>query len=460
MIQARSRRAVGSGVQRPSPRTAGRPHARRGAAARLLAFALVGATALPATATAQDWSLTGRFAQGFSAETNRTLDNEGDDTSFGSTTTLGLEAAYLTPRTRWGLSTGVALRAFTGGDSDEDVDIASPRLNGSVAHVGIGWRLTGNASFRRSNTSFNSIADAVEFPIDPGGGDGGGDGGGGDGGGDAGGGDGGGGDGGGGIGTDIVSDEDATRTDISFATGLTLNLTQLDTVSFNFGSSIVRFSENDADLEPSTSFFGGANFSRRLTQRTSLNTGLSLRQFQIDDERNTSSIGFTAQAGISRQVSPRMSASFSAGATLSRIERDAFGILPAETTTTISPSGTASITYQEGETRIGLSLTQAVTPDSDGDINDRTSIGFRFSQPINRTQSVSLSSGLSRSSSTDGDGDSGTDIGFEVSPSYSIRLTEDWQASVSYRFRLGNDDNGTAISNGVFLNVSRPLVLY
>ncbi|MEM9780997.1 MAG: hypothetical protein AAF899_00835 [Pseudomonadota bacterium] len=418
-------------------------------------------------AAAQDWQVTGRLSQELSAETNRGLDSD-PEASVGSTTTLSLTAGLDTPRTRWTLGSSVSLRAFTGAEEDDDVDVVSPAFNAGVAHRGIGWDLGGSFSFRRSNTSFNTLVSAVDFG-DVGGGDVGGDPGdtggdtgdiGGDTGGDVGGDAGAGGDtgGGDGVGTDLVTDRDATRTDISVGGRLSLNLTRRDTVAMDIGTAVVRFSEDDTSLEPSTSFSLGSTFSRRVSALTTLSGTLSGRRILIDDEENTRSTGITARLGVSRQMSPRLTASFSGGATVSLITQDETAASGAEESVTVSPSTTGSITYLEGDTRIGLSLSQAVSPSSDGDITDRTSISASFSQPINRTQSFNVATGFSRSSSTDGDGE--TTLGFEIAPSYSIAVTQDWNASIAYRFRLGSDEDETTTSNGVFLSVSRPLRLY
>ncbi|MEL6198147.1 MAG: hypothetical protein AAFT19_09885, partial [Pseudomonadota bacterium] len=73
---------------------------------------------------------------------------------------------------------------------------------------------------------------------------------------------------------------------------------------------------------------------------------------------------------------------------------------------------------------------------------------------------ISVTGAVARSTSAFEDGGEDTDVVASISPQLSWRINQDWRANLRYTFEVGTDDDSTNISNGVFVSVSRPLVLY
>ncbi|MEM6487476.1 MAG: hypothetical protein AAF677_04275 [Pseudomonadota bacterium] len=390
-----------------------------------------------APAAAQRWSLDARFSQTLSAETNRDLDTDGNDPSFGSTTVLGTRIGYETPRARWSLGSSIAIRAFTGGDDDDDLDVVSPTVGASMSLFGRRWSLANSLSFSRQNATFTQLGDGIsleESDIPDGLGADTGD-------------------------TAVLEDGDATRTAVSFGSSTTFTLTPRNSISFGANLGIVRFSEEADTLEDSNTYSTSATFTHRVSQRTALTLGSSISRSTVDDLESTVSTGGSVTVGFQRTVSPRLEIAGNGGVTITRIGEDQPNGF-RDTSTTVSGTGSFGVLYREGETAFNLSLAQSVRPDADGDISNVTSLSAGFTTPLTSTQSVSVTGGLSRSSTVSSGDGSETDLVAEIGPTYSLRLTDDWSASLGYRLRFGNDDNGSAVSNGVFLSVSRPLQLF
>lgn len=393
---------------------------------------------MPDWAAAQDWSLRARVGQTLSFETNRTLEDDAEP-SFGSTTALSINGIYETERARWDLGSNLRFRFFT---NDDDVDVFSPnvRLNGRYA-------LTSTASvtpflrFRRNNQSFNALL-FIEDPGDPTAGIGGD------------------GDGGTGGATSVITDADATRTDIDFGSGLTFGLTPRTQLGFDASGSLRRFSDDAETLENSTAARFQTTVTQRLTQRTALNFGSGVTLISIDDAESTSAFAFTNTVGVERQVSERLAIAASGGATFTRRTEDDLATGGSETETAITGSGGLSLDYREGDTRFSLNVSQAVEPGDEGDVDVFTRLRLGFSQPLTLRNTISVTGAVARSTSAFEDGGEDTDVVASISPQLSWRINQDWRANLRYTFEVGTDDDSTNISNGVFVSVSRPLVLY
>ncbi|MEL7346466.1 MAG: hypothetical protein AAFS07_08185 [Pseudomonadota bacterium] len=400
----------------------------------LLALAVVG------DAGATEWSLGGRISQALSFETNRNLDEDGDP-SFGATTTLNLVGGLTTDRASWTARSNLRFRFFTG---DDEVDLFSPnvRVNGRVN--GQTWQLNPFLRYRRNNVSFNDLL-LIEGDDDIGDGDIGDDG-----------------DGGTGDSSAIIVDADATRTDVNLGSGLSLALSPRNSVAFSGSYALRRFSDDANDLEASDTFRFSGQVSRQVTPRTGLFVSGGLAYFQIDDVEETTSFSFSSTVGISRRVSERLAISASGGASVtSRNEDNPTPGDDDDDDTSVNGSGRFSIEYLEGDTRFTLGLSQSVSPSSDGDIRNRLRLRLGLRQPLDQTKTFSVVGAVTRSSDAfdDDGGGSGRIVG-SISPQISYSVSEAWRANLRYTFRFGSDDDDSAISNGVFVTVSRPLSLY
>lgn len=409
---------------------------RRWRAPRVMLAVLVALTGA-GHAGAQDWSLSSRIGETLSFESNRSLDEDSEE-SFGSTTTLNLRGGLETDRALWNLNTDLRFRFFT---NDDDVDLFSPnvRLNGRVD--GNTWELAPRLSFRRNNQSFSSLLQIADDGGDIGGG----------------------GDGGTGESTGVIDDAEATRTDFQVGSDLSLFLSQTSSLNFDLNFEMVRFSEEDDDLEDSTQLELTTQLSRQLTQRTGLFVRGGVSFFTIDDVEDTTAINFDSQLGVSRQVSPRLTVSASGGASITFRDEDdpVFG---SGSDTSVNGSGSLNISYLEGDTRFSLGLTQTVEPGDDGEIDNTTRVFAGLSQPLTTRNTFSVTGSVARTSPSfsedDDDDDAENRLFASISPQLSFKLTNDWDANLRYTFSIGSDDDSTEFSNGVFLSVSRPLILY
>ena len=404
---------------------------------RLLAVCLVAASASP-PAAAQEWSIDGRFTQRFEADTNRKLDPDPDGAVFGAITRLNVDFGYATPRTDWTLSTGAVAAGYVGSGDTDGLNRLDPLLNTRVEHRGQRFVTGATGSFSRKSTSF------VEFDED------------------------------GGIDNEGARiSTDAVRTVVRVGGFWTFLVDARNSLTVSSFGRVERFSEEADDLEPSTSFGGRLSWSHQLDPLTSVSLQTGVQHFTADDDVDTASTNVDVSLGLTRALTPRLSLTGTAGVAATRRTEDeiAFlGIGPVvvpvvtgrESDYSVSGIGSLGFSYRMDDTTFQLSASQSVQPSSRGELQDRTALSFGIRHRLAPRHDLSFLSAVTRRTGAVGsDGSSDEDtILFQLSPTYSYRVTEDWDASVGYRFRLSDEDDGTAISNAIFFGFSRDLAIF
>ncbi|MEL6311190.1 MAG: hypothetical protein AAFQ17_02305, partial [Pseudomonadota bacterium] len=130
----------------------------------------------------------------------------------------------------------------------------------------------------------------------------------------------------------------------------------------------------------------------------------------------------------------------------------------------LGATGGFSFSYDVGNTDLSAALSQNVSPTEDGDIEEFTTLSAGLSHAINSRQSFNVGMSFTRRTNvTDTVGNSGgseQEFFGRISPSFNYRLTQNWSANLGYSFRVSNDDQGTEVSNAVFLGFSRPLRIF
>ncbi|MEL7137509.1 MAG: hypothetical protein AAFP67_00605 [Pseudomonadota bacterium] len=412
-----------------------RPLARRN---RRLARRLTLAIAIAAVggpATAQEVEISGTLSQRFSYDSDLGLDGGGG--AFTTNSSLGMRAEFETEESSGSLSSAVSYRAVIDdgddGDDNGDLDGFRPNLNGR-ARFNLGRVLLTEAiSFRLDNVAFTDFN--VDGDVNPDG---------------------------------IFTDSDARRLDFSFTQGVGYALTQRNTLNFSAGVSITRFSDGDDELEDSDRFFGSIGLSRRVSPRLGLSISAGATRFSsgsTDDETTGTSVGLNF--GFNRALQEDVSLSGSVGLRYVRVQEEVsifpFGTIESDETN-LGATGGFSFRYDVGETDLFAGLTQSVAPTEDGDVEESTTLSARVSHRINSRQSFGVNMSFTRRTNvTDTVGastESDQEFFGQISPSFNYRLTENWNANLGYAFRVSQDDDGSDVSNSVFLSFSRPLRIF
>jgi len=395
-------------------------------AAILLACLVAGA--LPSPASAQVWSLGGRLNQRFEIDTNRPVDPVSQGFTYGSITNLGLDFGLRTKRSSWNLYAGAVARAFGGPGDTNNLNGVDPRIN-----------MKGAFDTPRTTTSLGFSLDVrpvsfVEFTDT------------------------------GDIDADGVSrDANALRTRVAANAAFSLRVDQRNTLSFTGSGQVLRFSNSSDSLDPSSSTNFGVSWSRAVSPRTSVSLSSNVQFFQADDRQSTQYVNANVTLGFQRKLTPRFSLGGSAGVSGTRRWADTFtpfGTVERETQTNLGGVGSLNLTYRTPDTDYRLGASQSVDPSSDGELQNRTAANFGIVHRIDRRQRLTINGAVSQRSNIGSNSTSDSGLFFQFVPAYSYRLTEDWDASLSYRFRLRNDTDGTGISNAVILGITRDLAIF
>lgn len=175
--------------------------------------------------------------------------------------------------------------------------------------------------------------------------------------------------------------------------GISHSFSALDSISADVGASAIRF--DGANVQNEYNFFSqNLGYSRVLSDRTSIGASLGLGQVNYLGQRQGDSTIITPTVNISYQLSEDFNVSATAGVSFSN-SKNLVG-----TTKTSDLSGSLSL-CRSGETNnLCLSASRQTSPTSFDGVRSQTSFTLGYSQQLNRTDSVTVNGGYSRSSNS------------------------------------------------------------
>jgi hypothetical protein len=375
-------------------------------------------TAAVPSALATDWSAKARFSQSVEANDNRGLkpNSPGETYEFGSQLMLSTIARMVGMRIE--ADADVSYRALEGPGADAT---SAPTDNGARVKIEKLEELTKYflaGSVRRQDATSAQIADS-------------------------------------GV---VVANGDITT--YALSAGLTRALTPLDSLtwsvqwkSVDFTSSITASPYDDVTLTSA--------WTRRLTPTTSLIASAQLEWLMRDDPAVPETLFARSMLGLESKLSPQLTLKGSVGAGLSRTNREAVVPPPASEPAEVSASWLADLQliYRPTQTtEVSVGAYRTMAPSVVGEAQQRTTVGASLRQEINPASYLLLLGELNHQNSLDGL-DYGTLDYFRASVTYGYRLTQDWQAQLSYRYTERDDDIGSAHSNAFFVSAVREMTV-
>lgn len=404
-------------MRRPHPQT-GRPAARRGACARLSAWAaLAGATAamLAGAPAAADWSSNLSLSQRFEADDNIRLE-EVSDAAVRSVTSATLQTRYRTKQTTWNTSLGLSGVATVFENDGTADDRLNPSLSSNIAWQGKRTGLTGDISVRRRLASQAQFEEAG------------------------------------------FTEVGSTQIDVSNAVGMSYRIDDRSTLRLGGTFDLRRFS-GDTDIFTESETYGvSVGFNRAVTPRTRVSFGFGSRFFFADNDADTETEVYTLSAGVSHDVNPNLSLAANVGVDRDKSTRTTNGV--RSSTTDLGFTGDASFSWRPNdESAVSFRLAQSLNPTAFGALQRTTSLSLSLSQQATEFIDLNLAvAATDRAGGGAGEGASSRQT-FSISPTLSYRLTADWSASVGYQFRMSRLPDDTRVSNSVFLQVGRSFSL-
>lgn len=399
-----------------------------GAVGRVLPVTLALAlTAAPAKAA--DWTLGGTFIQRFEADTNLELDDDSDGPAYGGITSVDMAVSGRTGNASWSLVPGFRASGFVGPGAENDLNEITPRLSGEALYSGLNFEASGNFSFTRSSTAFTQFADGalddggIFIPDDS-----------------------------------LLTERETTQTTVRGQVGLLYKMDARNDVRLTGNVLVRRFAEDVASLEPTTTYGARLAWTHRTDPRGSVGLDVGIRRFTADDDENTESLTLDVTGRVNRRLTQRVSVNAGLGVSATRQTEDVTDLFGTrrDTENNIGFNGNFGFDLQGADTRLRLNAGNSVQPSSSGELRNFTTLGLGVSHAVNHRTQISLDARhtLTTTLGTSGGGDDDLEQFFALSPVISYSLTDDWQAQLGYSFRLSSDEDGTAISNKVFVSLS------
>jgi hypothetical protein len=338
---------------------------------------------------------------------------------YSSVSTINTDFAWKMPRLELSAGTGTSFRKSTGPGKTNDLNSFDPNLSLGLVKRGLTSRFSLSSSFRVQNSTFSELDD-----------------------------------------TDIT-DQNTDRLTLKLNSDWAYNINSTNTFTLSGGITVVDFTKSNASLTPFIDLNAQAQWTRTLTNLTSVNANLGLSFFKADNLEERQSTTFSASADLSTRLSPRLSINVGGGVNLIKTDENRIvaGIVAGKTSdTTLGFQTNLGATYALRDIQLSLTAQQALDPSADGQLNQRSSLGFSISQKINRRSTLSLSTQVSRREAAS---DSSSEVSdqFSINPKYSYKLARDWEASIGYDFTYRKNDDGTAQANRLFVSLSKNTTL-
>lgn len=376
--------------------------------------------ALGAPAAADGWSVLATLSQAFEGDTNLTLDPDNDDSSLGSTTSLGLVIGSQTSRTSFVISPGVTGRLFTGSSSSDQPTAISPRLSSRLDHRVGAFDIGGGFTFDMRPTEFSELGDFEVGAPD----------------------------------LDVI---DQNSTQISFRADLGVGY-QIDSRNrFTFGPDvrILRFTDDSASLSPSTTFGARAGYSRQLNNALAATAGLGARHVDTGGSSGSEDFLIDTDVGVQGQISDRLSLNGSIGLTFQNSKDSTSG----------SDNGIGFTTNVDAayalrnDLSLSLRASRGIEPSASGDLETRTVVSASARHQINARESVDLNVGYSSQDEAAGFTGAIDDSQLQTGFGYSLSVTPEVAARIGYAFRWVPSGRDEAMSHKITLSFSRNLTL-
>ena len=221
---------------------------------------------------------------------------------------------------------------------------------------------------------------------------------------------------------------------------------QLDTFDANIKADRSDFSQTSPGVTPSSSLQGAGTWTRRLTRLIDGRVKGSVLYYRLEGNSQTEQLIYNIAVGGKARISKRLTIDAEIGPTL--VQQLGPGSM-----TSVDVSGNVTLTYQPfRDVNFDLTLSQDVSPDNLGALNNVQSVAASVRYQVNDYASLSLLASFNNSAGT---GKTSTSSKYvTVSPSLSYQLARNWNAVLSYRWIRLDQGVGIAQSNSVFFTIN------
>lgn len=374
-----------------------------------LTLATIG-VAMPAGAA--DWRLSSFFSQRFEADSNGDFEPDGTAPAFSAVTDVGLRAVGDTGTTTWVLAPGVR-GILAAGQGADGLDTLQPRFNASVNHRAPRTRLDASIALTPQITGSSEEA---------------------------------------------AADQDARSSgrllqQMNLTAGIAHDIDTDDRLSLNGFMLLRDFADDLFSVSPAVSWGLSSGYSRDFTPRTNGSITLAYRRFESPEDNGENGSSWEARFGGTHLATPRLSLTGSAGLSLTESSSNGAGAGASDDSSIGFVGGVNAIYRVAEDTTLTAGLNQNVEQTTLGEIESRLALTGSLTHSIDSQSRFSLTARAGAQNPLF-DTTTGDRTTFSLSPSYSIDLNQDWRASIGYVLRTEDDDDGTAVSNIVFITLN------
>jgi integrin beta 8 len=380
--------------------------------------------ALPTRAGPDGWTLAGSLSEQLSAVSNPGLNSgSGNQIDLRSTTRLSLSLAKTAATESLAVSGSLAPVLSTQNAQDNILGLLSPNLAANYSRQASRVSLTAglNASF--ASTAFLDqlfVDDDGDGIIDPGE-------------------------------LQLVTG-DAIRARYGGTLGLTWQATNRDSVALSFSARRLDFFDGSVNQVPNTNLGLNGSWNRTLANGLDGRLASGLGWFTSEAPGDPVTLSGSLTAGLSTALSSRLSLSGNLGFSVAETT------VGATDTLTLGGTGDLRLTYATPGFSLGMSLSQALQPNSTtGTIQNTTSLGITLGYPVDSLSSLGFTARLQLQNPLGGGGT--TTAALRLSPSYSYALDADTSLRLSYNLDARDQGGGIDLSHTVFVSISRSFTL-
>ena len=199
------------------------------------------------------------------------------------------------------------------------------------------------------------------------------------------------------------------------------------------------------------------SWNRRLTKRTDGTLLVGVNWLTLEDDSNTEKIVYRTKASLSSQLSKRLMFRAGAGVNLTDSRQTVSGSRMSDLKTGLLAD--LGLDYQLKTTKISLAADYGLQQGTFGDLQTRANASLNIAQEINERSSAALSITGQMVQSAGSSSTSDAIFGLYISPTYTVSLTDEWDMTAGYKFSLKDNVGGTAVSNDVFVSLTRDFVV-
>lgn len=212
----------------------------------------------------------------------------------------------------------------------------------------------------------------------------------------------------------------------------------------------------DRQLVDNDGISGELSWNHGLTSTSEFTLSGSAEQIDFDRSDNRQVRLFGLDANFTTELSPQLRLSIGAGPYWAELSADPTGSAVDADDDTLGVLANADLTFDfDDDIVLEASYRRFVAPSGSGNVVIRDRFDASFEQDWNATVSWGMALRFQAQDDLLGSSTTGRDF-FRVAPSIDWRITEDWIARASYRFRWqsveGQDDD--SVSNAAFVTLT------